>query len=342
MTDDNRLLAGIRVLDLSIWRPGPYATSLLVALGADTLKVEPPGGDPMRHYAGLFESINCGKRSLELDLKSEAGRARAMELAIEADVVVEGFRPGVMARLGLDDPAVRARNPGVVYCSISGYGQDDPRAALPGHDVNYQAWAAALAPEGGTATSISALPVADLAGGMTAAFGICAALLGRARSGRGTYLDVSMTDVLSTWTGRTGGAEGKGGGERTTVPGYGLFSTADGGQVSLGVLNEQHFWSALCDELGLGSASRLDFEERTRRGAELQIAVRDGIAARNRDDLVASLAAGGVPVAPVLSRTEMLTSMPFPAFPIRLPVADPPPPVPALDEHRGSGFLPRA
>ena len=93
-------LAGLRVLDLSIWRPGPYATSLLVPLGADVLKVEPPGGDPMRHYAGLFAAINEGKRSVELDLKDGVGRARALELAAQADVLVEGFRPGVLARLG--------------------------------------------------------------------------------------------------------------------------------------------------------------------------------------------------------------------------------------------------
>jgi len=254
MPHDTRLLAGVRVLDLSIWRPGPYATSLLVALGADTLKVEPPGGDPMRHYAGLFETINSGKRSLELDLKDQGDRGRAMELACEADVVVEGFRPGVMARLGLDDATVRARNPGVVYCSISGYGQDDPRAALPGHDVNYQAWAAALTPDAGAVATIPPLPVADLAAGMAAAFGVCAALLGRAASGRGTYLDVSMTDVLSTWTGRAGAG---GSGDPTTVPGYGLFTTADGGQLSLGVLNEQHFWSALCKVLEPGGGPRL-------------------------------------------------------------------------------------
>src|ERR1700730_7440078 len=96
------LLSGLRVLDLSIWRPGPYATSLLVALGADVLKVEPPGGDPMRTSAGLFESINAGKRSVVLDLKDAGGRRRALDLAREADVLVEGFRPGVMARLGTD------------------------------------------------------------------------------------------------------------------------------------------------------------------------------------------------------------------------------------------------
>ena len=338
MPHDTRLLAGVRVLDLSIWRPGPYATSLLVALGADTLKVEPPGGDPMRHYAGLFETINSGKRSLELDLKDQGDRGRAMELACEADVVVEGFRPGVMARLGLDDATVRARNPGVVYCSISGYGQDDPRAALPGHDGNYQAWAAALTPDAGAVATIPPLPVADLAAGMTAAFGVCAALLGRAASGRGTYLDVSMTDVLSTWTGRAGAG---GSGDPTTVPGYGLFTTADGGQLSLGVLNEQHFWSALCKVLELNQVAGLDFAERSRRGTEMQGAVRAAITGRRRDELVSALADAGVPVAPVLTRTEMLSAMPFPAFPIRIPVLDPLPAVPALDEHHGQGFLPR-
>ena len=203
MTAATGLLSGLRVLDLSIWRPGPYATSLLVALGADVLKVEPPGGDPMRHYAGLFEAVNAGKRSVVLDLKGNAGRERARALAVQADVVVEGFRPGVMARLGMDDAAVRALNPAIVYCSISGYGQEGDRAPLPGHDVNYQAWAGALTPEGGTA-ALPPLPSADLAAGMTAAFGICAAVIGRAASGRGTYLDISMTDVMATWTGSAG------------------------------------------------------------------------------------------------------------------------------------------
>jgi crotonobetainyl-CoA:carnitine CoA-transferase CaiB-like acyl-CoA transferase len=132
-------LSGLRVLDLSIWRPGPYATSLLVPLGADVLKIEPPGGDPMRHYPGLFAGVNEGKRSLELDLKDADDRSRALELATQADVLVEGFRPGVLGRLGLDETTVRALNPTLVYCSISGYGQHGPtrpparpRCVLPG------------------------------------------------------------------------------------------------------------------------------------------------------------------------------------------------------------------
>ena len=334
-------LKGVRVLDLSIWRPGPYATSLLVALGADVLKVEPPGGDPMRQYAELFESINAGKRSVVLDLKDGDDRARALELATEADVLVEGFRPGVMSRLGLDEQTVRAAHAGLVYCSISGYGQSDPRAALPGHDVNYQAWAGALAPEGGTG-KISPLPVADLAAGLTAAFGICAAVVGRAVTGTGTYLDVSMTDVLATWTGRARSSdEGAPASASGPVPGYGLFTTSDGGQLALGVLSEQHFWFALCSELGLDELGALDFAARSARGAELQHAISTAIAARARDDLVDALVAANVPVAPVLDRTGMLASAPFPPFPIRLGPADAARPVPGVDEHRGQGFAPR-
>jgi crotonobetainyl-CoA:carnitine CoA-transferase CaiB-like acyl-CoA transferase len=350
-------LSEVSVLDLSIWRPGPYATSLLVGLGADVMKVEPPGGDPMRHYPELFESVNAGKRSIMLDLKEPdgAGRRRALELAAEADVIVEGFRPGVMGRLGLGESTVRAFNSGVVYCSISGYGQQGPLAEAPGHDLNYQAWAGALAPDGGTAV-MPPLPLADLASGMTAAFGICAALLGRGAGGSGTYLDISMTDVMATWTGSARsvsdedpvagavGAEVVGHGEGVSgsrgVPGYGLFDTADGRQVALGVVNEQHFWSALCTELGLADLGGLPFSERLVRSEELAGAVTDAIGSRRRDDLVSSLLASGVPAAPVLDRAGMVATAPFPGFPIRLGGAPgpSPPPAPTLDQHRGQGF----
>ena len=305
MAATSAFLDGLRVLDLSIWRPGPYATSLLVPLGADVLKVEPPGGDPMRFYPGLFAAVNEGKRSLELDLKRADQRARVLELATQADVLVEGFRPGVLARLGLGEAAVRALNPRIVYCSISGYGQQDPRALLPGHDVNYQAWSGALTPEGGMATEVPPLPTADLASGLTAAFGICAAALGRVISGEGSYLDVSMTDVLATWT----GPAGAGTAQRSQadpapepMPGYGLFATADGGQVALGVVNEQHFWTRLCEELALDPLADLAFDERRRRGVELQQAVADAVASQPRDALVTRLVAAGVPVAPVLDK----------------------------------------
>ena len=117
------LLAGLRVLDLTIWRPGPYATQLLAEIGADVVKVEPPGGDPMRAYPGLFAGLNVNKRSLMLDLKSSPGRQRALQLAGDADVVIEGFRPGVAGRLGVGYDEIRTANPTVIYCSEPGIEQ---------------------------------------------------------------------------------------------------------------------------------------------------------------------------------------------------------------------------
>jgi crotonobetainyl-CoA:carnitine CoA-transferase CaiB-like acyl-CoA transferase len=334
------LLAGLRVLDFTIWRPGPYATQLLAELGADVLKVEPPGGDPMRVYRSLFASLSADKRSIVLDLKNDGDRARAVELAADADVVVEGYRPGVADRLGVGYDAVREVNPSVVYCSVSGMGQDGPLAQVPGHDLNYLAWAGALSPEGGEARE-PAVPVADLSGGMAAAFAICAAVVRRLQTGA-VRAEASGVDR-----------------ESQAPPGYGTFDTADGRQLSLGVLTEDHFWRPLCETLGLGEdIARLAFVDRMGRGAELQGRLQEAIRERDRDEVVEALLAAGVPVAPVLDRSEMVR---LPHFRARRavtsdPWADPntgfpvqfrhhPPsrtsPPPQLDEHRGSGFLDR-
>ena len=306
------LLAGVRVLDLSIWRPGPYATQLLVELGADIVKVEPPGGDPMRVFPTLFAVLNAGKRSAAVDLKDDAGRAAVLVLAEDADVVVEGFRPGVVRGLGVDDESVRRVNPSIVYCSISGYGQSGPLAEVPGHDVNYQAWAAVLEPRDGEGPVIARPPIADLAGGAYAALAVCAALVRRSRTGDGESIDVSMTDVLASWTGAVppltlpGGQ--KVGGQ---VPGYGTFETADGGWVALGVISEDHFWAELTRTLGLDDAAALSFAERLALGKPLAARIEETIATRDRDDLVRELSTAGVPVSPVLSQEEMLAAQPF-------------------------------
>ena len=349
------LLDGTRVLDLSIWRPGPYATQLLVDLGAEVIKVEPPGGDPMRAYPGLFASLNASKRGIELDLKDDDDRATALALAAGADVVVEGFRPGVVDRLGVGYEVVQATNPSVVYCSISGLGQTGPLALAPGHDINYQAWAGSLSPEGGSPRT-SAVPIADLAAGMAAALGVCAALLRRAATGEGERIDVAMTDVLATWTGAVPPATRDATAEARSVPGYGTFVTADGGHIALGVISEDHFWRPLCVALGLDHAdAALGFSDRMARGEALQARVAGAIAARDRDELVASLQAVDVPVAPVLDRAGMLaldhlrergvvTTDPWSAdptigYPISFahhPAPAPRTPPPALDEHRGT------
>ena len=351
------LLDGMRVLDLSVWRPGPYATQLLAELGADVLKVEPPGGDPMRAYAELFASLHAGKRSICLDLKRPDDLGVALELGTSADVVVEGFRPGVADRLGVGDSVVRSHNPGVVYCSISGFGQTGPLAAVPGHDLSYQAWSGALAPDGGPPMA-SHLAVADLAAGMTAAMAVCAAWARRARTGRGERIDVSMADLLATWTGaaasRLAGVDGPAGGPA----GYGTFATADGGYVALSVLAEDRFWASLCGEVGLDDAADLDVVERTRRAPELQARLAEAIVLRGRDELVAALLAVDVPVAPVLDRAGMLALDHFRergtvtaapggdsrvGQPVRFEQHPPrrPTPSPALGEHQGQGWLPR-
>ncbi|MEY2476394.1 MAG: hypothetical protein QOG87_1709 [Actinomycetota bacterium] len=298
-------LAGVRVLDLSVWRPGPYCTQLLHELGAAVVKIEPPGGDPMRAFPELFASLNAGKKTRRVDLKTDAGRAEVLDLAAGTHVVVEGFRPGVVARLGVGPDAVRARNPGVVYCSISGFGQTGPLADAPGHDLTYMAWAGALSPDGAPPVA-PRIPVADLAAGMAAAMQICAALLRSQATGEGAVLDVAMADVLATWTGPAD-AKLQGAAAATRgIPGYGTFPAADGGWVALGVLDEDGFWAGLCRVLGLDGHGDLGFAARAARTAELQGAVAAAVARRPRDELVAELLAAGVPVAPVLDRPGML------------------------------------
>ncbi len=353
------LLTGMRVLDFGQWRPAPYATQLLADLGAEVLKVEPPTADPMRTFPEIFATVASHKRSVVLDLKDPSDRARALELAAEADVVVEGWRPGVAARLGVGADDVRAVNPSVVYCSLSGFGAVGPLAPVTGHDVNYQARAASLSPDGGAPSPAPSprVPWADLAGGLGAAFAICAAWIGRTRTGEGETIDVSMTDLLATWTGTVGGGalEGVDGPVRG-LPAYGTFEVADG-HVALGVITEPHFWSATCRVLGLDDVADLDVPSQLHRADELRARIAASLATEARDDVVDRLVAAGAPASPVLSRAEIVVDDHFrargtlhdtergPAFghPVRFvdhPVRGPATP-PAPGQHQGEGFSPR-
>ncbi|MCU1459777.1 MAG: carnitine dehydratase [Actinomycetia bacterium] len=307
------LLDGVRILDFGIWRPAPHATQLLADMGALVCKVEPPTGDPMRAFPEIFVGVGSHKRSVVLDLKTDAGRERALELAAAADVVTEGFRPGVVDRLGVGDAAVRARNPSVVYCSVSGFGQTGPNSAVPGHDINYQALAGVMAPGGGPPVPSSpTIPYADLASGFAAAMAICAALFRRERTGEGEYIDVSMADALATFTGSVSGGhfdavDGELDGGLAT---YGTFVTADGKFVALGLMTEDAMWRALCEAFGLDDMSELGIRERVERAGEIGAALTAGFAAEPRDELLARLGTG-VPVSPVLSREEMLENEHF-------------------------------
>jgi crotonobetainyl-CoA:carnitine CoA-transferase CaiB-like acyl-CoA transferase len=301
------LLDGMRVLDAGIWRPMPYATQLLADLGAEVTKIEPPGGDPMRGFPELFDDVASNKRSVTLDLRTENGRARALELVAGADVFCEGWRPGVAERLGVGDTDVRAVNPSIIYCSLSGFGQDGELVSRPGHDVNYQALAGALGRAGDTEPPpIPRVPVADLAGGLFAAFAICAAWAKRLRTGEGERIDVAMTDVVASWVGPYGSTTVAGSDEPMRgSAGYGVFRCADGGFVALGVLAEDHFWDAVCTALGIEDLARMPYRDRLRAVERCNEAVAVKLARLERHDALARLEAAGAPVTPVLTPEEM-------------------------------------
>ena len=299
-------LDGLRVLDLTIWRPGPYATQLLAEQGADVLKVEPPGGDPMRSMPDLFDILGAGKRSVVLDLKSDDGREQCLDLAAEADVFVESYRPGVAERLGVGHDAVTARNPSIVYASISGFGASGPLAGRPGHDVNYLAYSGALRPGGGDVVHPT-LPISDLAGGVAGAFAIATACLGARLHGRGERVDVSVADVLATWVGPVGPVEMVGLDRPLRgAPGYGTFRTRDEGWVAIGIMNEDHFWGGLCRALGLDGEELLDNRQRNRRVSELNGRIAEVIGELTQTEALERLVAHDVPASPVLDRSGML------------------------------------
>lgn len=249
-------LAGVRVISLAEQYPGPFATMLLADLGADVVLVERPGsGDPTRAYPGFFDSMARGKRSVVIDLKTDGGRSALWDLLETADVLVEGFRPGTLERLGFSPTSVRDRHPRLLYVSISGYGQTGPNRVRSGHDLTYQAEAGVLyehAPPAPPPTPPS-LALGDLSAAMFAVQGVLAGLLRRERTGLGGDVDVAMVDCLSTLLAAHVGpvVNGTGPPGFPYEPGYGVFVTADGEHLALGVAHEDHFWRALCDVTGL-------------------------------------------------------------------------------------------
>lgn len=305
----SQLLDGLRVLDLSLWQPGHYATQLLADLGAEVIKVEPPGCDRMRPFVDRFVNFNGRKRSLVLDLKNNEHRAQLLELVVGAEVVVENYRPGVADRLGVGFDALRAVNPAIVVCSISGFGQTGPLAGGTGHDMNFQAYAGAMTVVDGQPPMRAGLLVGDHGSGLAAAFAILAAVLCARKTGEGEHIDVSITDLLATWVAPMGSVDTRRQVELPShdrLPGMGPFVTADGRYVELGIFSEDHFWDALCLALGLNDHSGLTMAERAADGPALRAAVAVAVMPWRRDELVAMLVAESVPVAPILTRDEML------------------------------------
>lgn len=313
-------LQGIRVLDLSRMLPGPYCSMMLADLGAEVIKVEEPKiGDPTRHSppmidgrSAAFLQVNRNKKSIALDLKQPEGRDLFLKLASTADCVLEQFRPGVVDRLGVDYATVAEVNPKIVYCSLTGFGQNGPHRERSGHDLNYLALSGVL----GLTTDergkpvIPGVQIADLAGGMVAAFAMLAALLGRQRTGRGQYVDVSMFDVMLSmlpvpaahhFAGATidvGGKYALSG----AYPFYGVYETSDGKFMTLGAL-EPKFWANFCRKVGRAELIECQFDAEELR-EKLFEEVRAIFKSRTRAEWIDIMRDADCCCEPVLSMSE--------------------------------------
>jgi crotonobetainyl-CoA:carnitine CoA-transferase CaiB-like acyl-CoA transferase len=304
------LLAGTRVLDLSRYLPGPYCTRLLADLGADVVKVESPDGDPEAQLMPpVYRFLNRGKTIVIANLKDSGDLALVGRLLTAADVVVEGFRPGVADRLGVGYDAMVAHGGTAIYCSISGFGQSGPRRDEPGHNLTYEASAGSLAgAEPGQPLAPPHVPVADLGSANFATISICAALADRSAHGRRPRrLDVSMQETVaymavSRWPDPAAEIP-----LAHFSPGMDILRTADGRDVTVAAV-EDHFWLALCRALnrpGLADGDAATHAGRMRDRTRLRDAVREAAATMGFDELYERLRAFDVPAEPVRTVGEV-------------------------------------
>lgn len=313
-------LDGLKVLDLSRYLPGPFTTQLLADAGAEVIKIEEPGGELGRmlppQIGGLsprYCSVNRNKRCVTIDLKKPEGRDIFMKLALNADVVVEQFRPGVMDRLGLGYEALKRINEEIIYCSITGYGLTGPWRDRAGHDVNYLSTAGVSGLMAGRSGEpvLPAVQVADVAGGsLYAVIGILMALLARTRTGRGQLCDISMMDgALSLLAYTIGEWSGKGslpvpGGELLTggCAMYNVYRCGDGRYVSLGAL-EQKFWHGFCSSLGLEECIPLQYVPEKQE--EMIRTIEKIMLTKTRDEWVEFFSGRDICFTPVLELSEV-------------------------------------
>lgn len=320
-------LSGIRVLDFSQVLAGPFAAMLLADLDAEVIKVEPPAhGDHSRQMAprvqddlsGAYLAVNRNKRGIALDLKDERGRALAHQLARDADIVIENFRPGVAARLGIDYATLSGVNPRLVHCSISGFGQTGPYSSRGGFDLVAQGMTGLMSvtgdPDGAPAKC--GVPVTDLATGLFAVYGILAALNARERTGRGQQVDASLFDTgigLGVWEAveyfHTGNTPRRTGSAHRLGAPYQAFRTSDG-YFTVGADGDRH-WPRFCEVIGLPQLPDdprfATNDDRLENREALVAAIEERTTTRTRDEWLALLEEVGVPAGPINSVPEALS-----------------------------------
>ncbi len=314
-------LSGVRVLDLSRLLPGPYATRVLAEMGAEVIKVEDPrGGDYARWFApvigdppasGFFRELNRGKKSIQLDLKRPEAQEVIRHIAARSDVLVDSFRPGVLARLGLDPQDLMKGNPKLIYCALTGFGQTGPDAQRAGHDIGYLARAGALGLSG-TAEQpvVPGIQVADIGAGMAAVAGISAALFERSKTGRGRVVDIALTEVGMAYGalafGQLHAGEPWQRGSALldgSKPCYGIYETQDGKHLAVGAL-EPKFWGAFLSAIGLPELQPNLLDE-GEAGAAVRARVQAKLKEKTRDEWVQVFRSVEACVEPILDMDEV-------------------------------------
>lgn len=256
----NEFLRDVRVIDLSQYLPGPFATRMLADMGSDVVKVEPPGGEPGRHFdadghpgdSPFWRLNNAGKTVVTIDLKSGEGRRALTTLLKKADILLESYRPGVLDRLGFGSDALREINPRLVHCALSGYGQTGPCRLASGHDINYEAMTGGLNQCGTPERPVIPFPpMADYAGSLQSVLTILGALHARNRTGQGCTIDISMAEALLSWNTLSFSAPMRRGSGLLNggAAFYQIYPTADARFATLSPL-EPKFWDNFCDAVG--------------------------------------------------------------------------------------------
>ncbi len=297
-------LKNVRVIEVASFYPAPFCTQILAMLGADVTKVEPPGGDPARALGSVFAALNRGKKSIVINLKSDEGVEKFMELVKDSDVIVEGFRPGVARKLGIDYESVREVNPSIIYCSISAFGQHTKLRDVPGHDLNVLALAGVLEVSGFGEPRDPNVQLADFSSSLFAAIAILGAIIERERTGKGRYIDIGMfqSAIFSIPLHSTPLLNGM---NILPVfssnPGYGIYKTRDG-YITVGIIAEEHFWKRLCEALEIDGGSLF---ESFSRFDEIKNRIQEKFAEMSTDEAVNTLISADVPVMEVMSLKDV-------------------------------------